>query len=409
MSYWKCNGCHLRNSSNTQRCQACFLTKENTFEQLESHLPSTSIQQNDKNTDKSPTTVFLSPLPTLPSISTKSLKKGITYQSEIELQLSESNRQKLVQYGPQYASIYAGSASIPVASLFKKIDEATLKQMSDISFFENKAEIIDSQINDMKGTLNNLFNHRSGWNYHYQNYGKTHHLHKYSLLQLKNMIDNMDKQYAELYNKYSKLKDTKNDILKQTVICMDRMGMANPLAMLNDFIRTKNAKITNLMAPDEYSSYHQTTLLVHAFVRNNCEIKFIPNEIINLCIKWFYIEPLKLTTYKQAVDILLNQECCFGLYDQKIKQWRTAIFIKKWDNKKRLMIRFPKEPLEKINNEYADKFCTIKDFPVRYIMRNSELFEISKRDLRDMSNVPIENIDIWCKHIKLSKNTAHNY
>eukprot|EP01084_Bolivina_argentea_P128609 227302_1 len=45
-------------------------------------------------------------------------------------------------------------------------------------------------------------------------------------------------------------------------------------------------------------------------------------------------------SYDEAVDILLNGNCCFGLYDKEAQIWRTAMFYMKWDNTKRLMVQF---------------------------------------------------------------------
>eukprot|EP01084_Bolivina_argentea_P082372 149135_1 len=101
-----------------------------------------------------------------------------------------------------------------------------------------------------------------------------------------------------------------------------------------------------------------------------------------------------LVTYEDAVNMLLN---CFGLYDKKIKQWRTVVFMKKWDNQKRLMVRFVYEP------EYlrCDKFLTIKHFPVNYIILNdNKKFNVKECDLKDRSNLPRENIDLWIKEKK---------
>eukprot|EP01084_Bolivina_argentea_P082371 149133_1 len=104
-----------------------------------------------------------------------------------------------------------------------------------------------------------------------------------------------------------------------------------------------------------------------------------------------------LVTYEDAVNMLLNGNCCFGLYDKKIKQWRTVVFMKKWDNQKRLMVRFVYEP------EYlrCDKFLTIKHFPVNYIILNdNKKFNVKECDLKDRSNLPRENIDLWIKEKK---------
>eukprot|EP01084_Bolivina_argentea_P003500 6583_1 len=97
-------------------------------------------------------------------------------------------------------------------------------------------------------------------------------------------------------------------------------------------------------------------------------------------------QPQKLITYEEAIDMILNINCCFEIYDKKINEWRTAIFMKKWDTNKRLMIRFPQEQklLTANPNNGSDKFLTIKDFPVNYIILNhSQIFNITKRELRD--------------------------
>eukprot|EP01084_Bolivina_argentea_P302824 522757_1 len=102
-----------------------------------------------------------------------------------------------------------------------------------------------------------------------------------------------------------------------------------------------------------------------------------------------------LVTYEDAVDMLLNINCCFGMYDKTVKQWRTAIFAEKWDNEKRLMIRFIPLNNEK-RSTFNYKFVDIKHFPVNYIiLNNNKKFNVTERDLRQMSNVPKENIDLW--------------
>eukprot|EP00483_Globobulimina_turgida_P005213 UN05223 len=117
---------------------------------------------------------------------------------------------------------------------------------------------------------------------------------------------------------------------------------------------------------------------------------------MQMALKEEVFECQTLVSYSEAVDILLNKNCCFGLYDKKIKQWRTAVFMKKWDDKKRLMVRFSQDANTNINPSIgSDKFLTIKDFPIDYIINDMKRFNVKERDLRDMSNVPPEKVDLW--------------
>eukprot|EP00483_Globobulimina_turgida_P012534 UN12557 len=73
-------------------------------------------------------------------------------------------------------------------------------------------------------------------------------------------------------------------------------------------------------------------------------------------------EPQHPVTYDEAVDMLFNIHCCFGLYD---KQWRTAVYMNKWDHGKRLLVRFKPDTKNELGSNI---FLTIKDFPVYYII-----------------------------------------
>ncbi len=102
-----------------------------------------------------------------------------------------------------------------VTTQIKKIDEDKLKQLYDTSSLESELKSVDSQINDMKCKMNDFNYQRNGWHYYYRNYSQTHHEHKFSHIELKNMIDNMDTNYKVMYDKYVKLKRLKNDLQKQ--------------------------------------------------------------------------------------------------------------------------------------------------------------------------------------------------
>eukprot|EP00486_Rosalina_sp_Unknown_P007091 CAMPEP_0201571858 /NCGR_PEP_ID=MMETSP0190_2-20130828/14830_1 /ASSEMBLY_ACC=CAM_ASM_000263 /TAXON_ID=37353 /ORGANISM="Rosalina sp." /LENGTH=139 /DNA_ID=CAMNT_0047996971 /DNA_START=945 /DNA_END=1361 /DNA_ORIENTATION=- len=41
-------------------------------------------------------------------------------------------------------------------------------------------------------------------------------------------------------------------------------------------------------------------------------------------------EAQEKVSYKEALEMLLNGDCCFGLYDEKIKRWRTAVYMNHW-------------------------------------------------------------------------------
>merc|ERR1712154_425937 len=102
-------------------------------------------------------------------------------------------------------------------------------------------------------------------------------------------------------------------------------------------------------------------------------------------------------TYEEALDILLNKECCFGLYDFNINQWRTAILMRQFDKNKRIMVRYTQESSKKMTQQRLTgaKFCTIKEFPSKCIMKDPERFKITKRDLTDQSIVPKELVEAW--------------
>ena len=112
-------------------------------------------------------------------------------------------------------------------------------------------------------------------------------------------------------------------------------------------------------------------------------------------------------TYKEAIDLFLNRDCCAGvryIYDDISKQWRTAVFIRQFSKSKRILLRFITEPK---NQCVFSNYFTLKDFPVKIIMNNPDRFKVIERDLKCFSNVPLENINEWKiyqKQFQLSKN-----
>merc|ERR1712048_1223777 len=114
-------------------------------------------------------------------------------------------------------------------------------------------------------------------------------------------------------------------------------------------------------------------------------------------------------TYEEALDILLNKECCFGFYDFNINQWRTAILMRQFDKNKRIMVRYTQESSKKMTQQRLTgaKFCTIKEFPSKCIMKDPERFKITKRDLTDQSIVPKELVEAWEVRQKVAAKTKN--
>ena len=104
-------------------------------------------------------------------------------------------------------------------------------------------------------------------------------------------------------------------------------------------------------------------------------------------------------SYEEALDMLLNGDCCFGLYDFKVKQWRTAVYVRQFDKNRRLSVRYTQDSSNAMNNPNmsAEKFCTIKEFPSKCIQNDPDRFKATLRDLTDQSNVPKPNIERWSK------------
>ena len=115
-------------------------------------------------------------------------------------------------------------------------------------------------------------------------------------------------------------------------------------------------------------------------------------------------EPQPTVSYKEALEILLDGDCCFGVYDTKIKLWRTGIYMNSWDGKEKIMVRFY-DLQNKLDSSTmsVDKFMTLKNFPVDIIMKDPTIFKTNEKVLRDFSNVPTGKIDAWVERQKTYK------
>ena len=133
-------------------------------------------------------------------------------------------------------------------------------------------------------------------------------------------------------------------------------------------------------------------LLLFGYFRQHCD-KELSSDIIGLLFKWYYEHEYGIT-YKQALDALLNKECCIGVYDFNMKIWRAGIYINHLDDEKMITIRFDdKSRME--SNGYGLKI--IKNFPVRCVIIDISKFNTTEKSLRNLSNVPAEKVNEWMK------------
>eukprot|EP01083_Nonionella_stella_P236742 831163_1 len=162
------------------------------------------------------------------------------------------------------------------------------------------------------------------------------------------------------YRSYGQLEDWIN-IPNERICPPPKIQITNyiPTNMFNDIFNP------NIWTTDIPTSRHdQDEDLQRAIAESLGQIYNINNSLESNHQEIFQAQ--KEVCYEEAVNLLLNGECCFGLYDKKIKKWRTAVFLNKWGNKGRIMIRYTQEVSIEASNG-MDKFCTIKNWPVDYI------------------------------------------
>ena len=81
-------------------------------------------------------------------------------------------------------------------------------------------------------------------------------------------------------------------------------------------------------------------------------------------------------SYKQVLDLLLNGDLCIGVYDIKLKIWRTAIYIRHFDKSQTITIGFTTE------QEYFYRFAALKNFPINYLCYDTNRFKTNEKELR---------------------------
>ncbi len=141
-------------------------------------------------------------------------------------------------------------------------------------------------------------------------------------------------------------------------------------------------------------------MLLSGYIRNKCRIKEVPEDVRDLCMKWV-LDP-NIMSYEEALDILLNRECCFGIYDFKMEKWRAAFYMKHYQNTKKILIRYATDrsiPPQVLARN--DRFCIIKNFPVNYIIVDFYRFYATKQEIGDHSGLSGKKAEEWMKRIKV--------
>merc|ERR1719195_1064763 len=141
-----------------------------------------------------------------------------------------------------------------------------------------------------------------------------------------------------------------------------------------------NESLRPSSTPFPVSGKH-SELLLYGFIRSHFDLDLTPNDIIDLCLETYCV------SYRNALDMMLSNNCCIGIYDFKLNSWRTAIYINHWDKTQRIMACYKEQDGE------TDRFVII-DFPCSWvIMQDPSRFYVTESTLRHCSNVPTQDID----------------
>ena len=158
---------------------------------------------------------------------------------------------------------------------------------------------------------------------------------------------------------------------------------------------TKEATVSSKKQPPPMSKVDKD-LLIYGFIRLNFSFDRIPIDIINFIINDWFIDGI---SYKQALDALLNDRCCIGVYDYKIEEWRTGVYMRHWENKQRIMIRYGYYNSKTVKPE---KFFVLTKFPTNAVKINDTNFKPTLGLLHD-SNLSRQTVDQWQKRKEKEK------
>lgn len=152
-------------------------------------------------------------------------------------------------------------------------------------------------------------------------------------------------------------------------------------------------------------SRYRALALLSGYIRNNNHCS-IPNDIIDLCSIWITTKGV-ITGYEHALDILLNKECCIGIYDFKMRKWRRAYYIRHYEQTRKIMVRYSTLLIpDEILRKHTDKFCIIEQFPVNFVTADLKRFYVTYSDLKENGGLNKQQLENWKKRIQ--DNYAHD-
>ena len=159
---------------------------------------------------------------------------------------------------------------------------------------------------------------------------------------------------------------------------------------IRDVIKTQN---TADFEPRSCMAKAMLQLLICGFARRSFDFNSIPTEIIKLMCHW----ATDGMTYTEVLNVLLHGKCCIGVYDYETKRWRTAIYIKHWNELKKIMVRYVCNlPLKR------NEFVILNTFPTYAIEIYSSHYHTTYQTLNTQSHLPKQYLDEWSTKYKLT-------
>lgn len=132
-------------------------------------------------------------------------------------------------------------------------------------------------------------------------------------------------------------------------------------------------------------------LYVEAYLIRKLLIKRCKISTDVICTCAIFLTENHVITYKSTLYSLFNNNFCIGVYDFINKQWRTAIYIKHWQQSKKIAIRY----LDTYVNSHLPiaNFHIIENFPVNYVIQDWKIpsygFPI---ELSNLPKIQLSNI-----------------
>ena len=156
------------------------------------------------------------------------------------------------------------------------------------------------------------------------------------------------------------------------------------LAVIDDDV----TKTENTLKPEPRQCMEQRILqlLICGLARKNSHFNSVPVEIIKVMCHW----ATDGITYKEVLNVLLHGRCCIGVYDYKMSKWRTAVYMKHWDNVQAIMVRY-------VCGFPDNGFVILNTFPTCSIDIHSLHFCTTYQILKNQSHLAKQYLDDWTR------------